>query len=109
MTTTTKNANNYCICLDRGAASRESLEGVGAEPRNELSPWDVQVGAGIELVPRRSHEISFYFRFFFYASANGVARLGNPLQVVVAAAAAVAVVVCLLHVIGRGSATAGGT
>lgn len=43
-----------------------------------------------------------------------MARLGNPLQVVVAVVvvrvvAAVAVVVCLLHVIGRGPATAGGT
>lgn len=49
-----------------------------------------------------------------------MARLGNPLQEVVAVAvsvvvvvvrvvAAIAVVVCLLHVIGRGPATAGGT
>lgn len=89
-------------------------EGAGAEPRNELSPWDVQVGAGIELVPLDAltrFRFIFVFGFFFTRAANGVARLGNPLQVVVAAvvAAAVAVVVCLLHVIGRGSATAGGT
>lgn len=100
----------------QGAATGQLGAGIGigsgAEPRIELSPWDVHVVVGCELVALTRCRADFVYSFFvFFFCANGVARLGNPLQVVVVVrvVAAVAVVVCLLHVIGRGPATAGGT
>lgn len=75
-TTTTKNANNYCICLDRGAAGRESLcqrpKGLGQslETNYRHGTSKSELGLSLFLSTLSRDFVLFSFSVFFYANCE---------------------------------------
>lgn len=75
-TTTTKNANNYCICLDRGAAGRESLSqstkglGQSLETNYRHGTSKSELGLSLFLLTLSRDFVLFSFSVFFYANCE---------------------------------------